>query len=233
MKIEYYTKNIKGTDYVVGDIHGKYSQLELHLEEIGFNGDVDRLFCVGDLIDRGDENHRAVEFLVKPWFYSVIGNHEEMTIPVVADPYQCTQTYLAMRANQDVNGNKWFLDLPNRVQIMYLAMFMQLPYLIEIEGPNNTKIGIAHAEIPTISWQEIVDSNNERDKHTLIWGRNLARMYRDQGIKNYSKVQDIDLVVHGHSVVKEPVKIGNRLLIDTAALGNFTIMSLQECLDFK
>lgn len=233
MKTEYFSKNINGIDYVVGDIHGKFTQLEQHLEEIGFNGDVDRLFCVGDLIDKGKENSRSIEFLLKSWFHTVMGNHEEMALLVAADSFQLTKLILAMKANAEVNGNQWFLDLPNKIQRLYASMFVQLPMLIEIEGPNNTKIGIAHAEIPSVSWNEMVESNNERDIRTVLWGRELAKMHRDQGISWFRSVEGIDLVIHGHSVVRKPVKLGNRLLIDTGAYGDFTIWSLQECLDFK
>lgn len=232
MKTAYLPENKLGIDYVVGDIHGQYTKLYNHLEDLGFNQERDRLICTGDLIDRGIENDRSLEMLVQPWFFSVFGNHEEMAISV-AEANEDNQSLKAMRVYKDMNGNGWFLDLPKYVQAIYAAAFETLPYLIEVEGPNNTKIGIAHAEIWTASWKEIVESSQERDKQHVIWGREIPKLHRDRGIKTYKPVEGIDLVIHGHSTTPNPYKLGNRLYIDTVAYGNFTIMSLQECLEFK
>lgn len=65
------SRNTQGRDFVVGDIHGEFSLLESALESISFDRERDRLICCGDLIDRGPESHRALEFLLKPWFYSM------------------------------------------------------------------------------------------------------------------------------------------------------------------
>jgi len=48
--------NAVGRDFAVGDIHGCFSHLRRSLEAIGFDASVDRLFSVGDLIDRGPES---------------------------------------------------------------------------------------------------------------------------------------------------------------------------------
>ena len=78
--LERYSLNTKGNDYVVGDIHGMFSLLKSELEWIGFNPEVDRLFSVGDNVDRGPESEEVDEWLSKPWFHSVRGNHEDMII---------------------------------------------------------------------------------------------------------------------------------------------------------
>ncbi|MCW8994392.1 MAG: protein phosphatase, partial [Psychromonas sp.] len=50
----HYQQNDQGRDFFVGDIHGKYGLLMLALSNVNFNANVDRLFSVGDLIDRGE-----------------------------------------------------------------------------------------------------------------------------------------------------------------------------------
>ena len=69
-------ENTIGTDYLVGDIHGEFQQLSFQLEEIGFNLSTDRLICSGDLVNRGEQSHKVLEWLDKPWFYSARGNHD-------------------------------------------------------------------------------------------------------------------------------------------------------------
>jgi len=72
--------NTRGTDYVIGDLHGCFSLLERLLDEVRFDKSRDRLFSVGDLIDRGPESLRCLQLLAEPWFYAVQGNHENMML---------------------------------------------------------------------------------------------------------------------------------------------------------
>ena len=53
--VQSFEENRQGRDFVVGDVHGEFGVLENALEQIQFDFQVDRLFCVGDLIDRGPQ----------------------------------------------------------------------------------------------------------------------------------------------------------------------------------
>ena len=44
--------NLRGRDLAVGDIHGHFQRLQQCLDAVGFDPAVDRLFSVGDLVDR-------------------------------------------------------------------------------------------------------------------------------------------------------------------------------------
>ncbi len=83
-------KTIEGNNfssiYVVGDLHGCYSLLMNDLKKRNFNFEKDLLICVGDLIDRGNENLECISLLDLPWFCAVRGNHEEMCIKGQHDP---------------------------------------------------------------------------------------------------------------------------------------------------
>ena len=56
--------NRTGRDFVVGDVHGCFRTLEQALGQVGFDRERDRLFSVGDLVNRG-ANRRS--FLWR-WF---------------------------------------------------------------------------------------------------------------------------------------------------------------------
>lgn len=45
-----------GRDLIVGDAHGCFTKLQASLDAVGFNLERDRLFSVGDLVDRGPES---------------------------------------------------------------------------------------------------------------------------------------------------------------------------------
>ena len=75
--IKRFAANTPGRDFAVGDIHGHFTRLQAALDAAGFNPAVDRLFSVGDLVDRGPECEDVIKWLNKPWFHPVRGNHDD------------------------------------------------------------------------------------------------------------------------------------------------------------
>lgn len=148
-------ENINGNDYVVGDIHGQYSRLIETLKVIGFDQSKDRLFSVGDLVDRGPENELILTELVgQPWFFPVKGNHELMITQI----FQMSNEELKdpeTRKNIIDNGGTWFLFLDKHEQMFYSNIVVDLPVSMEIVDDNgNVLAGFVHADVPSRSWSE-------------------------------------------------------------------------------
>ncbi|WP_261986408.1 metallophosphoesterase, partial [Enterococcus faecium] len=61
--VKHFGPNSIGRDFAVGDIHGCFSRLNSALNTIEFDPSKDRLFSVGDLVDRGPECHLILEWL--------------------------------------------------------------------------------------------------------------------------------------------------------------------------
>ena len=62
--------------YVISDIHGEYDLLLKLLESIEFS-DGDELYVCGDMIEKGNDSVRVLQFLrSKKNVYCIIGNHE-------------------------------------------------------------------------------------------------------------------------------------------------------------
>lgn len=65
-------------DYAIGDVQGCYDPLQRLLECIDFNENVDRLWFVGDLVNRGPESLAALRFIrnlpLQPRI--TLGNHD-------------------------------------------------------------------------------------------------------------------------------------------------------------
>ncbi|WP_240622171.1 metallophosphoesterase [Achromobacter mucicolens] len=59
--------NTKGRDLAVGDIHGHFGRLDAALAATRFSPEKDRLFAVGDLVDRGPESAEVLVWLKRPW----------------------------------------------------------------------------------------------------------------------------------------------------------------------
>lgn len=64
--------------YVVGDIQGCYKPLRRLLRSVDFNPSADRLWCVGDLINRGPKSLKTLRFLreLGDAVTVVLGNHD-------------------------------------------------------------------------------------------------------------------------------------------------------------
>jgi serine/threonine protein phosphatase 1 len=210
--IKKFDKNENGRDFVVGDIHGCFSILQEKLLDIKFDNTVDRLFSVGDLVDRGPESIEVLEWLKQPWFHSVKGNHEEMTIQVSYGGYDLT--------NYIYNGGSWFIDLPILTSDLYVNEFAKLPYIIQIDTDNGPVV-VVHAEFPEkrLSYVKM----NDITLDTCLWSRELCNGRWD-GI-----VEDVYRVYAGHTPATEPFVIGNHHFIDTGCFhtGRLTVVQIQ------
>lgn len=64
--------------FVIGDIHGEYKQLKVLLAKMNF-GKQDKLYVLGDLVDRGPDPIKTLQFLMRlSNCICLVGNHEFM-----------------------------------------------------------------------------------------------------------------------------------------------------------
>jgi serine/threonine protein phosphatase 1 len=206
--IRHFEKNQRGRDFVVGDIHGCFGLLETRLGEIGFSASSgDRLFSVGDLIDRGPRSIETLEFMYGIPIHAVRGNHEAMAIGVF-DAAWDTGNYRA-------NGGSWFFALTQPEQLQFADSFRTLPIAIEVETDNGL-VGIVHANCPTDKWSDMHDGlyGDRADQFSMMcmWDRS-----RYQSNKT-SSVAGVHQVIVGHTPVKEETIRGNVRYIDTGAV---------------
>ncbi len=143
--------NTTGRDFIVGDLHGCLDLLHAELTHIEFDPAVDRLFSVGDLIDRGPDSMGCLRLLREPWFFAVRGNHEEMLIDYsreVAQPYSfnvCATLFFR-------NGGGWVrtLDVHAQAELRQdlLPRVLSLPYVMTV-GEGAFLFHVTHAELMT------------------------------------------------------------------------------------
>lgn len=222
MNIKRITGNVSGRDFICGDIHGCYSLLYSELDKLNFDETKDRLFCTGDLVDRGPESLDVLDILDKSWFHSVLGNHD-----LFACEFYANKLNPNMEFNESIyklNGGDWFISLDTETQRIIANKFSKLPIAIELESKGEL-IGIVHADCPFNDWNVFKFELQEPDRALIldcIWNRNRVKN------KDQTYIDNIDRVYHGHTVLENVEVHGNRHYIDTGAVfyNKLTIIEL-------
>jgi serine/threonine protein phosphatase 1 len=214
--------DVRGSNYICSDIHGHFSLLETQLEKVNFDPSMDRLFSLGDLIDRSDESAMFMDWLEKPWFFAIQGNHERMLINAVRGQSD------HFRRQWFSWGGDWAEDLDDELLLKYCETLEKLPIAIELEFADMRRVGLVHASLPKeADWNHIkahlaalpanqIDS--DRLANEMLWGRLISDF--DSVDKNaIPTVANIDHVYHGHTIVSHYTTIGNRTYMD---LGSYS-----------
>jgi serine/threonine protein phosphatase 1 len=198
-----FNANKLGNDYFVGDIHGQYFLLIEQLKSANFNFNTDRLFAVGDIIDRGSESEKCLELLIEPWFHSVLGNHEQLFLQGFSNA-----SFWKVLVD---NGGSWinnWLNNPNKLIAWAHLIRIKMPLSLTVKNVSGT-IGVIHADAPT-NWSELNTLKiNEQNITQYVWQRRDLIKPTGDAIKN------INAVVHGHNSVEIAAVINNQLWIDT------------------
>jgi len=228
MLVRKYGPNPRGRDLVAGDVHGHYDALIKELIRLGFRRDSDRLFFLGDLIDRGPDSFKCLQLVYQPWAASVIGNHEQMMRAALSKSGTDRDLMHWIK-----NGGLWYLsedDQPGVAQVG-LDAISRMPYAIELQVGDKV-LGMVHAEPPREGWDFLRSVTDWADdeliedvKEHMLWSRKRIRA-NDAAI-----VSGIDAVVCGHTIVSDHVRLGNVSYIDTGAYreeGRLTVLDVRD-----
>lgn len=188
--IKRFSLNHRGRNFIAGDIHGCFDALNAALKRHDFDPATDRLFAVGDLIDRGPDSLKVIELLKQPWFHTCLGNHEEMLLNTSTHSQEGQHWFQRY-------GGDWWLQQDKNSQTNIRNVLRDLPLAIELDTTYG-RVGIVHADIPKgMSWTRFIrllEMGDLDTRKTAIWGRSrIKRLFS-------SPVKEIDRVVCGHSV---------------------------------
>jgi serine/threonine protein phosphatase 1 len=223
-----FAANTAGRDFAVGDIHGHFTRLQKALDAAGFDPERDRLFSAGDLVDRGPECRDVLEWLAKPWFHPVRGNH---------DDYVCRFDTCDMD-NWIYNGGSWFAGLAWDEQREFAVQFAEIPFAIEVETPGGL-VGVVHADCPFPSWDQLrheLEAPESKKQlrlvhNTCMWSRRRVEL------ADTTPVEGVRALVVGHNPLLAPLVLGNVHHIDTGGWrsddrGYFTLLDLSTLATF-
>lgn len=200
-----------GRDFVVADLHGSYSALMQALGEVEFDRRCDRLFALGDLVDRGEESYQCLSLLREPWFYSILGNHEYMMLSALQQGMESNAWEIWMN-----NGGYWFVQLAEdqyqNIKAL-LPQLVELPIALTLTVDGDKQVGLSHAQPPVFDWHKFTKSIQPKEKEIwrALWGRDVVRS------RIVTHVNGVCATFHGHTVISAPITLGNMHFLDTGA----------------
>ncbi len=186
--------------------------MKKELRNVGFNPKKDRLFSVGDIIDRGPDSVKCLKLLDETWFHMVRGNHEQMLI----EAYRMGPEHSFWKSY-----GKWTKKLSKSELADWVKRLEDLPIAITLAVKNGA-VGICHAETHGRNWRK------SRDKfesiNVMLWGRRILRNKPD------FRVKGVDFTLHGHTPLRQPQWVKNRYFMDTGACisNTLTIVKIKD-----
>lgn len=230
----HYETNTIGRDFVVGDLQGCYDELMGALKGVNFDQTKDRLFCVGDLIDRGPKSLECANLIYEPWFHATMGNHEQM---MIMSRLHNRSDYHDMWIN---HGGLWHVSEEEWLVKDIAKSFVDLPFVISI-GNGENRFNIVHAEIlrvDLIYGNHLLATDNDIDNwtfnnfdiHDMLWGRQLvdtrtpenSYILRDINSTKPYQSDQLSITYVGHSIVPtRPVQIERQIYLDTGMVNYY------------
>lgn len=209
--------NDEGRDFIIGDLHGCFDILQSKLNEVDFDKTKDRLFSVGDIIDRGPDSEKCLELLYESWFFATIGNHELMFLTYMGEYYSSIQSSSDFLRN----GGNWISQVPRSLQEEYMNVIKKTMHGIIRVGDSNGFV-VTHSELV-----------NENYLDVFVWNRDIYMKITEPVVKDddnrmycgfYDNTKPIVYV--GHNTLKEKqifvsnAQVKNHLMLDLGAYRN-------------
>lgn len=234
--------NTGGRDFICGDLHGAFIRLQQFMEHVNFDIKKDRLFSVGDLVDRGPDNYKCLSLIHEKWFYPVKGNHEML----MHDYYSNGPTGGWWLHNGGAWGAGFKHDTSDlAADIRDLAdQASKLPVMRTIEMENGKSFHVIHAELNSIKPLTDADLDDENifscvafdenmDGESILWGRFIfytlyAAPLDNNTIDKFKRTAEyhkmgamftdsLSHIYSGHTIMQKPARFKGQTNIDTGA----------------
>lgn len=220
--------NTKGRDFIVGDIHGCFDELQYVLSKgLNFNPAVDRLLSVGDLIDRGPASMMCLDLMYEDWFYAVRGNHEQMMIDTILHDDR------NMQATWYWNGGQWYAGWSDSELRTAALNADKLPLVITV-GEGADRYNVVHADLLRLAPLDIYSKPGEQpielvtdhmidtwqftkdDEVAMIWGRYIINP--GPVPRQRQDPDNMSITFVGHTPGRAVVRAEQQIYLDTGAV---------------
>lgn len=198
--------------YVVGDLHGCYSEWIQFKNKIESQDKNATFILVGDIIDRGKETYLMVKWAMENItpdgkYQMVLGNHEKEKIEWLTENLKLVKYHTDLpltsinvikcledryRFHQQIDVGTHSEDETCDLVFNFIKWTVYLPYYKDIVV-NNQRFIIAHANFPYSAVEDdeytIKTDLDEISKDFILWNRDLY---------GFDKIKDA-ILVHGHT----------------------------------
>lgn len=122
------TKTKNQRRIVIGDVHGQYQALIKLLEALNLT-DLDEVYFLGDLIDRGPDSSKVVTLVIDNNYNCLLGNHEDMLLTAVGNGKLNRDNFHAWLYS---GGYATLESYKNNIPQKHLDWFKQLPLYFDL-----------------------------------------------------------------------------------------------------
>lgn len=208
---------------LTSDVHGAYDRFEAVLREMDYDPEVDTVLIAGDLVDRGPESRRCLEW-VGARRHALQGNHERF-LELVDDGRMD-------RADHIEDGGSWYHALATHERHRYRSVLTNLPFAARIRTSAGRRIGVIHADVEGNDFGAFC-SHLLRDDPRAASIATLGRHRYHQVVagRTVPPFRDVDHVFFGHTPVAETLTHANFTWIDTGLpYGKSTVIDVDAWL---
>lgn len=163
----------------IGDVHGHYDGLMYLLEAVAPDA-ADQVYFVGDLIDRGPDSAKVVEFVRQNQHGCVLGNHEQLLL----ESFPNAEAYMPSFQNWLYSGGQATLSSYDSVDDLFehIQWLKTLPYYLDLGD-----IWLVHAGVnPERSLMQ-------QTSHEFCWIREIFHSCERPYFQN-------KLIITGHTI---------------------------------
>jgi serine/threonine protein phosphatase 1 len=195
---------------VIGDVHGCFHTLKELVEKIRSNYPGIQIYCVGDLVDRGNFSFETVDFVIKEGIFTTSGNHDFMFYYFITDPdneigkswiYNGYETTLAS-----------YSDKQDKM-VEHLNYIINMPFYFNLNDCFISHAGVSSYFIKDLFSDPLnyddkfdkVIKENIQNEHGIIWNR--------EQLLDLGKLQ---VVGHTRQENVYHIKFNNAAYIDTS-----------------
>ncbi len=148
--------------YIVGDIHGCINTLNELLKEVNFSFNEDKLFCTGDLVDRGNYSTDTLQLFQNNW-KSVRGNHDDKFL-------RWLKGNKVELSGKDGNYGSHYQIKDSQYKDFYIGILESLPLVLH----PTKETTIVHAGF--FPWQNHLEFEEvfDKKKRTCMYIRHIA-----------------------------------------------------------
>lgn len=213
---------------VIGDIHGCYNTLKALVEKVRSKYSDIPIYCVGDLVDRGNFSSQVIDFVASEKINFTLGNHDYMFYCNMREPFSImARSWNYNGAETTIASYKENMSLMDK----HLDFIIKAPLFYNLDDCFISHAGVSIKYQPVLVDNKFTDEylndlfkKDLDDHHSIIWTRD-----------NLLNLQKLQVVGHTHRKEIFHDKTSNSLYIDTTAYGNNKLTSViienNKCLE--